>query len=153
MVGSPATPSHFSQCRLGVSTAASPARPPTPHAVLDKAVTTTSVDLIFTRVKDKAARKIDFTQFKAALRLIGEAKFPGADDAYERVVAVVTTAEGPRVDAARAATDGICEWTSGGALTPAGAIGPPARPSARASIRRRQAHRCQPVHGGPQGAV
>lgn len=78
------------------------------RAVLDKAVTTTNVDLVFTRVKDKAARKIDFAQFKAGLRLLADAKYPGADGAYERLVTVVTTAEGPRVDASRAATDGIC---------------------------------------------
>lgn len=40
--------------------------------VLNKAVTTTDIDLIFAKVKDKSARKITFAQFKAALELCAE---------------------------------------------------------------------------------
>ncbi len=35
--------------------------------ILDKALTATDIDLIFAKVKDKAARKINFTQFKAGI--------------------------------------------------------------------------------------
>jgi len=37
--------------------------------VLNKAVTTTDIDLIFAKVKDKSARKITFAQFKSAIEL------------------------------------------------------------------------------------
>lgn len=42
--------------------------------LLDKSFNPTDVDLIFAKVKDQKARKINFKQFRTALDLIGEKK-------------------------------------------------------------------------------
>lgn len=36
--------------------------------ILDKALTATDIDLIFAKVKDKAARKINYTQFQEGIK-------------------------------------------------------------------------------------
>jgi len=36
--------------------------------ILDKNLTATDIDLIFAKIKDKAARKINFTQFAAGIQ-------------------------------------------------------------------------------------
>ncbi|CBZ53835.1 hypothetical protein NCLIV_036160 [Neospora caninum Liverpool] len=44
-------------------------------AILDgKTLTTVDADLIFTKVKAKGAKKIDYAQFEEALKLVGEKK-------------------------------------------------------------------------------
>lgn len=42
--------------------------------LLDKKLTNTDVDLIFAKVKDKAARKITFAQFKEGVKLMADKK-------------------------------------------------------------------------------
>ena len=59
--------------------------------VLNKACTTTDIDLIFAKVKDKAARKITFSQFKDALKLCAEKR----KEEYSALEASVLAAGGP----------------------------------------------------------
>ena len=42
--------------------------------ILDKNLTATDIDLIFAKVKDKAARKINFTQFSAGIEACASKK-------------------------------------------------------------------------------
>ena len=60
-------------------------------AVLNKACTTTDIDLIFAKVKDKAARKITFAQFKDALKLCAEKR----KEEYSALEQAVLAAGGP----------------------------------------------------------
>lgn len=59
--------------------------------VLNKAVTTTDIDLIFAKVKDKTARKITFAQFKDALKLCAEKR----KEEYKALEASVLAHGGP----------------------------------------------------------
>lgn len=42
--------------------------------ILDKKVTSTDIDLIFAKIKDKAARRISFTEFMNGLDLVAQRK-------------------------------------------------------------------------------
>ena len=42
--------------------------------ILDKKLTATDIDLIFPKIKDKAGRKINFSQFEKGLHLCAEKK-------------------------------------------------------------------------------
>ena len=59
--------------------------------VLNKACTTTDIDLIFAKVKDKSARKITFAQFKAALQHCAEKR----KETFEALEAIVLAVGGP----------------------------------------------------------
>ena len=65
--------------------------------LLDKKLTKTDVDLIFTQVKDKTARKIGFAQFKRAVELMGKKKFPGAtpDEVLRKMEDLIVSSGGP----------------------------------------------------------
>lgn len=63
--------------------------------LLDKNLTSTDVDIIFTKVKPKNERKITFAQFKEALKLLAEKKFPGCADALEKLQAKMLEGKGP----------------------------------------------------------
>ena len=60
--------------------------------LLGKSVTTTDIDIIFNQVKSKTARRIDFEQFKIALRLIAEKRYgktKPSDEAYTALVSQI----------------------------------------------------------------
>lgn len=63
--------------------------------LLDKNLTSTDVDIIFTKVKPKTERKITFAQFQEALKLLAEKKFPGCADALEKLQAKMLEGKGP----------------------------------------------------------
>lgn len=63
--------------------------------LLDKNLSTTDVDIIFTKVKQKAERKITFAQFQEALKLLAEKKYPGCTDALEKLQAKMLEGKGP----------------------------------------------------------
>ena len=42
--------------------------------ILDKKVTSTDIDLIFAKIKEKAARRISFTEFQSGLELVAQRK-------------------------------------------------------------------------------
>lgn len=46
-------------------------------------ITLTEVDITFSKVKDKAERRISFNQFRQALKLLAEKKFHSGDDQLE----------------------------------------------------------------------
>ena len=56
--------------------------------ILDKNLTATDIDLIFAKVKDKAARKINSTQFTAAIALCATKKKTTNDALVEKILAV-----------------------------------------------------------------
>jgi hypothetical protein len=60
--------------------------------LLDKKYTSTDVDLVFTKVKDKTAKVISFDQFKEALKQIAAKK--GTD--YDTVASGVISSGGPQ---------------------------------------------------------
>eukprot|EP00892_Ulva_mutabilis_P004520 jgi/Ulvmu1/243/UM001_0247.1 len=59
--------------------------------LLGKSFTATDCDLIFSKVKAKGARKIGFTEYQAALKLVAEKK--GIE--YDALVAKILAAGGP----------------------------------------------------------
>ena len=62
--------------------------------IIDKKVTTTDVDIIFNKAKKtKTDRKLDFSQFKVALKFLAEVKYPGAEDGYLKIVQLVNATE------------------------------------------------------------
>jgi len=63
--------------------------------LLDRSVTPTDVDIIFSKVKPKTERKINFSQFNEALRQLAEKKFPGDPDALEKMQEMVIQGKGP----------------------------------------------------------
>ena len=64
--------------------------------IIDKKVTTTDVDIIFNRAKkSKTDRKLDFEQFKVALKMLAEIKFT-QEDGYLRICQLVNSS-GPKL--------------------------------------------------------
>ena len=53
--------------------------------LLDKKLTTTDVDLAFSKIKERTARRITFDQFLAGLALFAEKKQVGVDAVYAKV--------------------------------------------------------------------
>jgi len=56
--------------------------------ILDKKLTATDIDLIFAKVKDKAARKISYSQFEAGVQQCATKKGCTYDELVERICAV-----------------------------------------------------------------
>jgi hypothetical protein len=55
--------------------------------ILDKkTLTSTDIDLVFAKVKDKAARKITFAQFEKAVALCAEKKKMSAEDLTAKIL-------------------------------------------------------------------
>ena len=79
--------------------------------LLDKKLTATDVDIIFNRteVKPKTARKITFQQFKVAVKLMAEKKYPGEADGPEKLENKITSSKGPK-------TAGTTKAVKGGAV-------------------------------------
>jgi len=66
--------------------------------VVNKACTTTDVDIIFNKVKPKTERRIDFDAFKEALRQLAEKRFPQAKtdgERFDEIVKLVVASGGP----------------------------------------------------------
>ena len=66
--------------------------------LLGKALARQDVDLAFAKVKPSpSARRIDFPQFKAALRILAPKKYPKSseDEAYQKLVNVLVSKGGP----------------------------------------------------------
>lgn len=68
--------------------------------LLDKQLTSTEVDLIFTKVKPKAERKITLQQFEEALVMMALKKYPGDEGGVEKLRGVVMQGKGPSVHGA-----------------------------------------------------
>ncbi|WP_411027238.1 tubulin polymerization-promoting family protein, partial [Salmonella sp. s54925] len=79
--------------------------------ILDKKLTSTDIDIIFNRpeVKPKTDRKINFQQFKEALKLIADKKYPGDEDALAKLEQKITTGKGP-------GTSGVTKTTTAGGV-------------------------------------
>jgi len=56
--------------------------------ILDKALTATDIDLIFAKVKDKAARKITYSQFQRAIEECAAKKKITFEQLEEKILAV-----------------------------------------------------------------
>ncbi|XP_003384590.1 PREDICTED: tubulin polymerization-promoting protein family member 2-like [Amphimedon queenslandica] len=65
--------------------------------ILDKKLTSTDVDIIFSKVKAKTDRKINFEQFKEAVRLMADKKYPGDPDGERKLIDKITAGSGPKV--------------------------------------------------------
>jgi hypothetical protein len=63
--------------------------------LLDKKLTATDVDIIFSKIKPRTERKINFKQFQEALKLLAEKKFPGDEGGFEKLKAQIIEAGGP----------------------------------------------------------
>ena len=55
--------------------------------ILDKGLTATDIDLVFAKVKDKAARKINYTQFQKAVEEMATKKKISFDDLSAKLMA------------------------------------------------------------------
>lgn len=66
--------------------------------LLDELITSTEVDILFSRVREKGERRISFLQFRLALKLLAEKKY-GADteEAEELVLSAVRNVKGPQL--------------------------------------------------------
>ncbi|KAK2152403.1 hypothetical protein LSH36_330g11062 [Paralvinella palmiformis] len=63
--------------------------------ILDKNMTTTDVDIVFSKIKAKTERKINFKQFQEGLKLLAEKKYPGDGEGYGKLKAVIIEGKGP----------------------------------------------------------
>lgn len=59
--------------------------------LLNKVLTATDVDLAFAKIKDKAARKINFTQFEMGIQICASKR----GETFEELVAKMVTQGGP----------------------------------------------------------
>lgn len=78
--------------------------------LLDKTnLTATDVDLIFAKSKAKTERRINFDQFRVALSMMAEKKYPNlsGDEAFAALAKKVISAQGPTANATQTATGGI----------------------------------------------
>lgn len=64
--------------------------------LLDAVFTPAGADLVFTRAKQRDARKLTFDDFIVALGMVADQKYPGDPDAFSRVVDAVLANPGPR---------------------------------------------------------
>ncbi len=53
--------------------------------LLDKKLTTTDVDLAFSKIKERTARRITFEQFLAGLELFAQKKAVGVEAVYAKI--------------------------------------------------------------------
>eukprot|EP00112_Aurelia_sp_Birch-Aquarium-sp1_P007970 Seg187.11 transcript_id=Seg187.11/GoldUCD/mRNA.D3Y31 product="Tubulin polymerization-promoting protein family member 2" protein_id=Seg187.11/GoldUCD/D3Y31 len=67
--------------------------------ILDKKLTSTDIDIIFSKVKAKTERKITFKQFQDALKLLAEKKYGSASD-IGKLESVILKTEGPKTSGA-----------------------------------------------------
>lgn len=75
-------------------------------------MTPASVDIAFSKYKEKGRRTIDFDRFQDAVACLALSKFAGLpeDAAFEAACAQILAAGGPAlVGASKPRTDGICE--------------------------------------------
>lgn len=63
--------------------------------LLDKSLTPTDVDLIFSKIKTKGARKIGVSEFKSGLELVAQKKGQTVDE----IVGKITAIGGPKTNA------------------------------------------------------
>jgi len=63
--------------------------------ILDKKLTATDVDIIFAKSKPKTERKLTYAQFKDALKMMAEKKYPGDEEAEAKLTEVILKAKGP----------------------------------------------------------
>jgi len=63
--------------------------------LIDKKLTTTDIDIFFTKIKAKTERKITYKQFQAGLQLIADKKYPNDPEAREKLEAKILEAGGP----------------------------------------------------------
>jgi hypothetical protein len=73
--------------------------------LVDKNCTATDVDIIFTKVKAKSERKINFEKFDQALHQIAAKRFPkdSPADGYTQVVDLIKHSKGPDAHGTKAA--------------------------------------------------
>lgn len=73
--------------------------------IVNKSCTKTDVDLIFTRAKAKAGRKLNYSQFQMALLYLGEKRFAktwkevGPPAAQQKVMDLIAASLGPKANA------------------------------------------------------
>lgn len=68
--------------------------------LLDDTITSTEVDILFSKVKDRGERRISFLQFRLALRMLAEKKPQGENDletAEEQVLTAVRNVKAPQL--------------------------------------------------------
>ncbi|KAI0228059.1 Tubulin polymerization-promoting protein family member 2 [Lamellibrachia satsuma] len=63
--------------------------------LIDKNLTATEVDIIFSKVKAKTERKITFQQFQEALKMLAAKKYPGDEAGLEKLTAIILKCRGP----------------------------------------------------------
>jgi hypothetical protein len=64
--------------------------------LLDKNLTSTDVDIMFSKVKPKSERKITFAQFEEALKLMAEKKYPGDAEGLSKLKEKILEGKGPQ---------------------------------------------------------
>jgi len=79
--------------------------------LLDKKLTATDVDIIFNRteVKPKTERKINFKQFKAAVKLMAEKKYPGDADGASKLEELIAAGKPTAKGATKAVKGGAVD--------------------------------------------
>ena len=68
--------------------------------LLDKKLTATDIDIMFSKVKGKTERKINYAQFREGLKLMAEKKYPGDADGLAKLEEKILTGSGPKTDKA-----------------------------------------------------
>ncbi|XP_029464648.1 tubulin polymerization-promoting protein family member 3 [Rhinatrema bivittatum] len=76
-----------------------------------KMVTSTDVDIVFSKVKQKSARVINFEEFKMALKELSEKKFKGKskEEAFEAISQLIAGKEPASLGVTKAASGGAVE--------------------------------------------
>jgi len=72
--------------------------------ILDKKLTSTDVDIIFSKVKAKTDRKITFQQFQEGLKLLAEKKYGKPD--VDKLEGIILQSSGPQTNKATTAVSG-----------------------------------------------
>ncbi|KAJ3238784.1 hypothetical protein HDU81_007173 [Chytriomyces hyalinus] len=74
-----------------------------------KKVTTTEVDIVFGKVKDKTARKIDLAQFESAIGLLADKRYPGKshEESVASAMSDLCKAKGPVLKGTKAQDDEV----------------------------------------------
>lgn len=77
--------------------------------LLDKNLTATDIDIMFSKVKPKSERKITYAQFEEAVKLMAEKKYPGDPEAFDKLKAKIIEGKGP-------AAHGVTKTVKSGAV-------------------------------------
>lgn len=86
--------------------------------IINKACTSTDIDIVFSKVKTKGQRVIDFDQFCTALKELSKKRFPKNDNAFDKTIELLNGVTPGNVGTTKTSkTGGVAKMTDASGYT------------------------------------